>query len=1486
MSQKHNNLLRWMTAAGLVCSSAFAATNVVNFNTATELPFKEVGAAAAEYRTSGGASGGATDGYLSITDAKSGQRATVVFDDLDKGLVVKAFTFECDLRIGGGTARPADGFSLNYVRANDPLAADGSPYAGTGNETNLPEEGSLTGLGIGFDTWQSGDHPGGITDVVGISVRVEGALITQLPVPLRPGNVWPGGTFDEVPFRNLPTTDANYASSMQTGALNTTDDLNGDGTVDGNDSNAGQVAFDDPNWGLWVKNLKWEKFKAQLTEEGKVKIFWKGVELTPAGGLASSFSPSPGRLVFGGRTGGAWEVHHVDNIRLETIPANDVIIGGVVGNPIGFSVTTVDSGEAVAVTSGLSVKLNGTDISSKVTSSKDGISTTIVFGDAAAPLAAGSTNTVAISIKDTRGNTVSANRTFVVGSYVTIPATLAVTGVNTAQKGFNVRTHQTARRGQPNTIARAEQQLLGLRGDNVADLTGFTGGVFAETGVINYSQPVSGADATPGQNGAFSSSAGNPARQIADNAIPGIPSASEFQPNGDLYTDNIAAEITTFLQFPTAGVYRLTFNSDDGFRTTVSGNNKEVLTSLIVSQADVGKGASDVDATVFVPEAGFYPFRTVWFEGGGGANLEWSAERLAPNPSARLLINDGDANAVKAFRARTGDTPAAVSFIHPFRGSGGNYIPTVPVVVSVADGSTPHDSFALLVDGAAVTPTKASSGGVTTYTFKPASNFTPGAHSVVVRFKAGSQTYDATNSFNIANAAVVPGSLALPASAVNTGNKGFLVKTVQQANGESMGNDTYRGQTHIAGLIGTPNVADLSLFTGPQGYYVETGVINYNQDAVSSGFFPDDPGVPGIPGTTSNTDNFAQEILTVLDLKAGFYCFNVNSDDGFRLDIGNPGEAFTFPLVVGEFSGGRGNGGDIAAGTTFFFEVKADGLYPARLVWYEGGGGANVEFSARQFDPVTGDLLSGTLINADGGIKAYQYPLASKGVPFVRSFAPARTGRSSGVSPFRAGTDAAITALVSQGTGPALSTANVSVLVDGVAATPTVTTVDGIATVTVAAPAGGWGGGTTHKVDLTVIDRTVSWTFGVANLRTPTFFIEAEDFDNNGAAPSIASAMPYRGGALAGQPASNNKDYTRGNEGASPIYRIGEDPQVPMDRTGDRDRGVGEVNVNYKMGWIGAGQWYQYTRNFPAGEYNVYAALSHGDGQASATRMKGEFATVASGSPTVVGSFDYPSTGGWGNNALVPMRNADGSLATVSLSGQQTVRYNASNGDYDFLLFTPAIAGKNVLSKDDTIVPTSANSPGAEGVAKVIDGDTKTKYLNFDKLNTGFTVTPKSGASVVTAISLTTANDAPPRDPATWTVLGSNNGTDYEVIATGPLAAHPARFRTETLAFSNTKAYTSYRVLFPTVVDAGAANSMQIAEVALIGTASGGGGGDAPRFTGIKANADGTITITWTGGGTLQSATSLSGPWTDVAGATSPLTVPANQAAQFARIRK
>lgn len=1278
MSSKQKNLLGWLAATGLACSSAFAATNEVNFNSLTTFPWTEIGGTtASEYRADGGATGAAGDGYLSVTDARRGQRSAVLFNDLDNGLVVKAFSFECDLRIGGGTAQPADGFSLNYVRNNDPLVLDpaAGTFAGTEGEANLPEEGSQTGLGIGFDTWQSGNHPGGITDVVGLSIRVDGTLVTQLPVPLQPGNVWPGGTYDEAPYRNLATNNVNYLRSMQTGALSDLD-LNGDEVVNGGDAGTDQPPYaEDPErWARWIKNLKWEKFKAELDEQGKVKIFWKGVELTPSGGLTTTFAPSPGRIIFAARTGDAWEAHHVDNLRLVTVPADNLVIGQAIGNPIGFSISAIDSGSAVAVTTGLTLTLNGNAVT-PTSATKDGITTTVVYNNLAAPLPVGSTNTVVLAIRDTLGRTVTETRTFVTAPYVTFPAAYAVDGVNTAQGGFNVRVHQTSTRSLPTTVARAEQQLNGLHGANIADLTAATGGVFAETTVINYSQIA--ADGSAEQNGAFSGNTTLPAeRQIADNLIPGTPSAIEpTNPDNTYYTDNIAAEITTYLHFATPGVYVLTFNSDDGFRTTLDRNFSEVLTSIIVSQADVGKGASDINSTVYVPTAGYYPVRTVWFEGGGGASLEWSAQRIAPDTTARYLINDPSAPAIKAYRSRTGTTPAAVSFISPARDSGNNYLPTVSLIASVQDDSTAATGIEMLLDGTAVAAQSNKTGNTTTLTFAPPGGLAGGSHQVIVRFTAGAQTYSGTNNFTVTGVPSVAPSLALPAAAVNTANRGFLVKTVQQANGESMGTDIYRALVHVAGMIGTPNAANLSAF-GANGYYVETGVINYNQDAASSGFFPDDLGIPGIPGTGADgnpsTDNFTQEILTVLDLQPGTYAFNVNSDDGFIATFGNPAEAFTLPTAVGEFNAGRGNGGGLNDGTTFYFKITQAGLYPLRLVWFEGGGGANVEFSARQFDPVTGVIRSGNLINADGGIVAYQYPLASAGSPYIKSFAPARSGRASTLTPFRAGTDAAVKAVIAHGVGTAPTA--ISLVIDGTNnVTPTVTTAGNETTVSYT-PAGGWTPNSTHTAALTYGDRTVSWSFGIGSLRTPTFFIEAEDFDNAGTSPAATSQMPYFGGALAGATSNDGQDYQRGNEGASPIYRIGEDPQVPMDRTGDRDRGVNELAVNYKIGWVGAGQWYQYTRTFPAGTYNVYAGMSHGDAGAT---MGGNLATVSGGTPTVVGSFSGPGTGGWGNNALLPMMDSatTNTLATVQLSGSQTVRFNTENGDYDFILFVPAQSG-------------------------------------------------------------------------------------------------------------------------------------------------------------------------------------------------------------------
>jgi hypothetical protein len=60
----------------------------------------------------------------------------------------------------------------------------------------------------------------------------------------------------------------------------------------------------------------------------------------------------------------------------------------------------------------------------------------------------------------------------------------------------------------------------------------------------------------------------------------------------------------------------------------------------------------------------------------------------------------------------------------------------------------------------------------------------------------------------------------------------------------------------------------------------------------------------------------------------------------------------------------------------------------------------------------------------------------------------------------------------------------------------------------------------------------------------------------------------------------------------------------------------------------------------------------------------------------------------------------------------------------------------------------------------------------------------------------------------------------------------------------------------------------------------------APEFTSITKGADGKITVTWEGGGTLQAAESITGPWQDVPGATSPYVLTPTSNMLFGRIIK
>lgn len=1318
--KRWQQLLSVATLVGMGCAGTQAGTAFYDFNTDPSEQLNFIGSlgAGAFWRDTGGVD---NSGYVALFDAADSQYAGVLIPDFDQGLVVKAFTFEVDLRVGNSTdadGRPADGFSVNYARATDPfvqaLAEEPARWYGDGLDlAGCPESGTHTGLAICFDTWSGNTQPDGLPDIEGIMLKLDGKVLTVN-----------GARGIAMATRNGSCTDP---TSMQTGPW----DINTSG---------------DPSI------LCWAHLKVELNEAGAVTVTWKGTVI--ADHIATGFAPGAGRIVFAGRTGGNNENTHIDNLRITTIPSDSAVIAAPAGRPAGFTLDVSDSGPSIfdanAAGAVVSLKLDGTPIT-VTSSSKTGTVTTLVYNKPDSPIVPGSTHAVSLSIKDVRGITVSKDTTFTGIAYTALDPAWAATGVDTTKPGFTLRMGQTEFVNRAGTliaadvntgvaIAAAERILHGDLGPNTADLTLFTGAgsTYAEPNVINY-------NAFTGNIG-FYVDDGTVAGGTASPNLPGLPGSATRESG----FDDCAMDIVTYIEFPKQGSYRLIFNSDDGFRTMVYANPREQLNSSIVSVADVGRGASDSIDWVYVGTPGIYGFRTIWIEGGGGANMEWAAIN---DDGVRALINDSTTpGALKAYRVNNGAEPAAVSFVDPPRATGRAVLPAEPIVVEITDGATAVSAIKLTLNGKEVTPVITKTGKVSKVVYQPLPVLPVGANTMIVSFTDGAKTYNGTNTFTAVGGVTVPASMALKTSDVDTTKLGFLVKTYQVAmtnNGATAfngtGNSSMVGEYFVHQFWGWPNMATLTAFTGPGGSYVETGVINYNGSAGNAGFMLDDVPMPGIDNTRtdlpeSGIDDYAVEIRTVLDLKPGVYNMGVNSDDGFRLIVGDGKEAFTFPVVAGQYgatyTADAGRGTDDWGYTRFSVQITKAGLYPFRLVFEEGGGGNSVEWFVldKPWSPIAVDKTLVNDANIEGSIKAYQYPINSTGPTYVKSFSPARSSWDSAASRGHAGPDATVGAVLVDGSTP-VDVATVALKVNGAAVTPTVTKT-GTETTIAYKPATPFAMGSTNTVELSFTDRTISWWFIVGLPATPTFWIEAADYDyNGGQTKPEASAMPYKGGAYAGLAGVAGTDYDGPFDSDNPYYRFPNTQRVPMSVATDFDRGSGEVVVDYRIGWMGGNHWFNYTRTFPAGKYNVYAAISNGD----TGNMGGALEEVNGGVATVLGAWSAVGTAGWGNSALLPLKDAatTNSIVTLDLSGTKTLRYHDRNGDWEYMLFVPAPA-------------------------------------------------------------------------------------------------------------------------------------------------------EGPKFTSIKKNTDGTITIEWTGGGTLQAAASLTAPvvWQDVTGATSPYTFTPTAAQLFGRIRQ
>ncbi|MSU33326.1 MAG: hypothetical protein EXS25_11890 [Pedosphaera sp.] len=275
--------------------------------------------------------------------------------------------------------------------------------------------------------------------------------------------------------------------------------------------------------------------------------------------------------------------------------------------------------------------------------------------------------------------------------------------------------------------------------------------------------------------------------------------------------------------------------------------------------------------------------------------------------------------------------------------------PMVSAVIQNRDTRVDIGTIKMLLNGISVTPiVRAIDSGVTVSYLMPVLPAV-GAIQTARMIFADNQGVAQTNewSFSFRYLMLDPATrLTTPGS-----QRGLIVHVVQPpVGGSNLENNLARAEAQLATGSTIPRAYDLTVLASK---------INYSQDGLNGGAagdFTDDEAVPG-QTEEGGTDNWALEATTFLDLPKGVVRFGVISDDGYKIATGVAPNGGTPALAFH-------NGGP--ANEVFDVVVTEAGIYGFRLVWYESGGGAHVEWFT--VNTATGVR---TLVNAEGGIRAY-----------------------------------------------------------------------------------------------------------------------------------------------------------------------------------------------------------------------------------------------------------------------------------------------------------------------------------------------------------------------------------------------------------------------------------------------------------------------------------------------------------------------------------
>jgi len=293
-----------------------------------------------------------------------------------------------------------------------------------------------------------------------------------------------------------------------------------------------------------------------------------------------------------------------------------------------------DNGDSVVDPASGKLILNGQEVALEVSDKKvDAYDFTYSVDGRFDP---GTTLNYVIEVSDTLGKKVSDSGSITTPAYGLLLATMLASDVDTSKPGFNFKVWQSDQYNHGNNLVNVEALL-----DAAPEVDGAT---IDNDAYSDEAGPASGAGDLVGHMMHYEIptviNLNGYANQVdlgnfqPDDVMPGIP--GNFG-----YYDGIAAEITTFIEFPTEGLVTMGVNSDDGFQLTMGAINDKVNATIAAKAA----GVSDTTFIVDVREPGIYPVRIVYYSQGGDAGIELYTED--ENGEKTLVNADGG---LKAYR--------------------------------------------------------------------------------------------------------------------------------------------------------------------------------------------------------------------------------------------------------------------------------------------------------------------------------------------------------------------------------------------------------------------------------------------------------------------------------------------------------------------------------------------------------------------------------------------------------------------------------------------------------------------------------------------------------------------------------------------------------------------------------------------------------------------------------------------------------------------